>query len=390
VEAGHIVIEEKDCDTMAQLSWFLIRPNAVMMSLPVEYRWEFTRRHPYYLQFWRAAWQHHEMPSSSPKEKLLEECAILVLAGIGVSQAMAPPDPRLGPEALGTHDLGAAWIGGAVAPVTNRGLAGMLISSLPASERMRLGRLLTESAEYDSNNSEQMLGIYARLAQWTEAVWDNPPQAPIISINLESPQRAIVAAVEELTREWKEDRAIPEHRRRDDKLNDYLAVWDRREGWEDGQYDVRQERTFPAIARELGLSVPTLTSQYRRAFHQLSGYQYTPELWIRLMGSLKLPQLPSEPEARPLLLRRPWRSPNTRPVTEAVLLPGRKDFDRSDFLAATGVTESQIALTDLALDVQTLMDCHLSDDAILAKLELPPGLPIRELLAYLRELHMQD
>jgi hypothetical protein len=33
-------------------SWLLLRPPAATLSLPLEYRWEFTRRHPYYLQFW--------------------------------------------------------------------------------------------------------------------------------------------------------------------------------------------------------------------------------------------------------------------------------------------------------------------------------------------------
>src|SRR4051812_28018262 len=34
---------------------FVIRSLDILRQLPVEYRWEFTRRHPYYLFFWESA-----------------------------------------------------------------------------------------------------------------------------------------------------------------------------------------------------------------------------------------------------------------------------------------------------------------------------------------------
>ena len=90
------------------------------MSLAIEARWEFTRRHPYYLQFWQAAQRHHQQPSEHPLERRLGEIAVSILGVIGIAQSQTPFDPHLGPEALGLRDLGGAWISGAVAPAGTR------------------------------------------------------------------------------------------------------------------------------------------------------------------------------------------------------------------------------------------------------------------------------
>jgi len=74
-------------------SWLLLRPAEVIMPLPVAQRWEFTRRHPYYLQFWQAALRYHDSPSDEPLERLYEEVAVQILGGISVAESMRPPDP---------------------------------------------------------------------------------------------------------------------------------------------------------------------------------------------------------------------------------------------------------------------------------------------------------
>lgn len=157
--AGGVDMEDSNVGNSTSRSWFLFRPLAAMMSLPVDYRWEFTRRHPYYLQFWRRAAKYRLAPSEDARERMGEQAAALILGGIGISRATTPVDPRLGVEALGASDLGTAWAGGAVAPATFRTLAGMLLAGLPQAERIQLGRLLAESAEYDSRDSVQMGGI---------------------------------------------------------------------------------------------------------------------------------------------------------------------------------------------------------------------------------------
>ena len=70
------------------------------MSLPVEYRWEFTRRHPYYLSYWKAAAKYRTNPSDDPAHRLFEQIAVQILGGIGIARSEQPIDPKLGAEAL--------------------------------------------------------------------------------------------------------------------------------------------------------------------------------------------------------------------------------------------------------------------------------------------------
>ena len=369
----------------APRSWLLLRPLAAVMSLPLEYRWEFTRRHPYYLQFWQLARGRREHPSHDSQQREREQVASLILAGIGVAASAIPPDPQLGPTALGYQDLGAIWEGGAVAPATFRTLAHMLLASLPKTQRSQLGRLLAESSEFESDDIGHMHDIHERLATTGDPVWDSFPVAPVVSVNLQMPQRAIAEAIEKLVRLWKHDRNIPEQRRRDEKLAAYLSVWDAREGWAGSGYEGSRERTLRAIAQETGDPLATVISRYRTAFYYLSGHDYTPRLWINLMGCLKLSRHLGN--AKGLVLRRPWRSPNLRPVAESDLLPGRKDFERPEFLQA-GITGAETALDDLAMDIATLLDRGRSDCQIVEELEirLPPQ-TANDLVAELRRRH---
>jgi len=360
-------------ETEMSVSWLLFRPRQLLMSLPVEHRWEFTRRHPYYLTYWQLAKRRHEQPSSDPTERMLEDGAVIILQSIGVAESAVPDDPHLGPEALGSHDFGGVWTSGAVAPAMLRTLAVILMGALPASQRGQLGALLSESEKYASQDDEQMTEIVRRLLRLPDDAWNSFPDIPFISINLEQSQRAITDAVEALVRQWKEQRNIAERRRRDDKLDLYLRAWDAREGWVGGEYDATREMTFQQIARETGDGIDTVISRYRTAFKYLSGHEYTPALWLRLMGPLKLSRYRGSQAGQGSVMHRPWRSPKPRPVAASVLLPGRKEYDGQGFLAAAGVTSSDIDLVEMMIDIETLVARGQSNSEIIDSLELSPA-----------------
>lgn len=255
-------------------SWLLLRPPEVTNSLPWEYRWEFTRRHPYYQQFWQAAQRYHQEPTADSVQRARDELAVHILGGIGVASSQVPQDPGLSAEALGSRDLGVAWLGGAVAPATLRTLAHMLLLSLPKEERSQLGRLLNESADFDCKDRDHMFKIHQRLAELKADAWNSFPKAPVYSINLQKPQRAIKEAIESLVRKCKKEAGIRENRRRDDKYKKYLEVWDLREGWLDGRYVGSAENRFRKIAKKVHRPMNTLISQYRSAFRLLTGHSY--------------------------------------------------------------------------------------------------------------------
>jgi hypothetical protein len=264
----------------------------------------------------------------------------------------------------------------------------MLLIALPKAERAQLGRLLNESAEYDSGDTREMLSIHERLGALAGDVWKSYPDAPIISINLQASQRAINEAVETLVRRWKLERGITETRRRDDKLEEYPAVWDLREGWSGGRYEGTQEKQFHEIAAQLRPAMPTVVNRYRTAFQYLTGHDYRPELWIRLFGPIKLARESNPDGDSRLACYRPWRTRNLRPVAEGVLLPGRSEADSPQFLAGAGIAASDIGLVELQLDVQTLIERGDSDEQIRQELDhygdLPEGL-LADVITELRD-----
>ena len=112
-----------------QFAW-LPRPAFQLRALPFRYRWEVSRRHPYYQDWWRFAKAHHRQdPVTDERELLLRPSAVAILGSIGV--AGEPPDPATEFEQLDSAALNAGWLSGAVHPMTLRGMAALLIAALP-------------------------------------------------------------------------------------------------------------------------------------------------------------------------------------------------------------------------------------------------------------------
>jgi hypothetical protein len=108
---------------------FLGRPLFQLRSLPIPMRWEVTRRHSYYQIFWKSAAAHYQgRPASSEVEEFLRQAAVTCLAAIGVTAE--PPDPAREYGELESAGLEAAWLSGAVHPISLRGMAALLIASL--------------------------------------------------------------------------------------------------------------------------------------------------------------------------------------------------------------------------------------------------------------------
>ena len=309
----------------------VLRPHSILLDLPVAYRWEVTRRHPYYLNNWQPAHRRYAEPSTEPQQRALEEAAVLILLGLGVSGD--PPPPGSGPESLGAGGLGQAWESGAVAPVTFRGLVGLLLAALPPELLVQVGRLLQECGTAAGQGPDEKYRFLTDLYALRHSVLDAFPGRPVVGVNIDAPQRTITQAMEQFTRRWKEQQGIPERRRRDDKLADYLAAWDQREGWLADHYDSGHERTLQEIAREARVPFSTAANRYRSAFRLIVGHDYSPALWARVVGSLKVSEWLGPDELPRRALRRPWRDRQRRAVPESVLQApgaGREAAGRSN------------------------------------------------------------
>lgn len=96
-------------------SWFVPRSCPHLLHLPVTTRWEVTRRHPYYLRFWRQVRDHYRQPATPGTVAAAQaESAKLVLAGIGVGGEPPPPDASA--DDLGASALGGLWAVGRPRP----------------------------------------------------------------------------------------------------------------------------------------------------------------------------------------------------------------------------------------------------------------------------------
>lgn len=340
------------------------RPPFQLRSLPIEFRWEATRRHPYYQIFWRNAQANHrqESLSSHPAELLLRQAGTVALRMIGV--VGEPPNPATAFSELDERELKDAWLSGAVHPMTFRGFAAILLAALPKETLGQLGLLFLEAARDETEDGlSRKLESMMNLQNERSEGLDNFPDEPFVSINPAASGRQVSEAVTELLKEWKDERKLSEQRHRSDKYREYLDVWDSREGWNGSGYDLTQEQTYQSIASETEKDVPTVSNHYRAAFKLIIGHEYSPELWWRTMGAEKSIRFDLVDSV--VSKNRPTKSPTRRPVPETKL-----GADIESVRQLTLNDSNQYSPEDLSLDIRQLIAEEKSDAEIIQMLGL--------------------
>jgi hypothetical protein len=348
--------------------WFVSRPPEVLMDLPYGVRWEVTRRHPYYLRCWEPAQRFYTTPSTDAEQRDRERLAALVLlATLGITSA--PPPPGSGADSLGAGNLSKAWESGAAAPITLRGLAALLLTDLPGDALAQVGLLLVQCGTQAEQKHEKLPYLQELLSLPYPAL-DGLPNRAVVGVNVQAPLRTITETIEKMVRQWKEQQGIGERRRRDDKLKEYLDIWDRREGWVVDRYDGSKEQTLRAVAQELHIPLSTVANRYRSAFRLIVGHDYTPALWARVIGIIKVDEWLDPDELPRRTLHRPWRERQRRAVPEAALQATGEGAGASGGLNALGVSPDEVVYRDLVLDIQELLARGRSNSEIVAALEL--------------------
>jgi len=342
----------------------LVRPSGQLDQFSPEDRWEVTRRHPYYQLLWETAGAD---PADDGAQQLMQKCARIILQSIGVASVY--PRPSTPWAELNGDDIASAWGSGAISRVTVRSVVAMLAGGAITSEAKRLiADILLRSTELDPNNSAQSYRFVEEITQEHPQHLNLMLPELIIRLNPELPQRAVTRAVEDFLRQHKTERQIPEHRRRDDKLADYLRVWDLREGWTGAEYDNRKELSLKEVAQLLKLSTSTVMNRYRSAFRSIFGHEYSSGRWLQAMGVLKLSKFGGGEQSR-VAARRPMNDSHRRDVPESVISPG-SHVDQPGMLQVAGVRSSDIETVELADDIRTLIDAGRENDEIISELGL--------------------
>ena len=358
------------------------RPPFQLPSLPICFRWEVTRRHPYYQDWWRYAQAHYRKePSEHPAEPMVRQAAAAILGAIGI--AGVAPDPATDFEELGATEMNSAWLSGSIRPITPRGLAGLLIATLPKDTASYIGMLLLQaSRDEEEDESPRQIQALLDLSRLDKPGLNDYLDEPIVAVNPAASARQVTEDISNLQQQWKVERNLSEQRDRSDKYPLYLRVWDMREGFVDGVYDRTQERTLRDIATEFGRSINTIHNQYRAAFEMVTGQRYSPEMWNRLMGPLKLSELWGT-EAAAVSRSRPISARTTRDVPESVVWSRSEEGHHDSPMAVQTATSNDRDVHSLISDIRQLIGQGYSDERIVERLELAEkALPA---VAYLRE-----
>jgi hypothetical protein len=273
---------------------FVPRSREHILNFPVAFRWEITRRHPYYLALWQTARKYHQSNSFIQSAENTEGLsATLALGAIGVSGETIPPDTT-NEQFLECDPI---FLCGSVQPITIRYLLILLLKGLGSNNQEYFGRLLSAAASHrtDISLSQQdrdvrMLAMLATIAKRQDKELDSVFEMPLFQFHLNASQETIKEDANRQAKLWKERRGLGSPKIHTAKLPRYLDVWDRIEGWTGMAYDTGRERKFRDLVSSNQKSISTLYDQYRAAFLAIVGVEFSSQAWWNTMGRYKLAQ----------------------------------------------------------------------------------------------------
>jgi hypothetical protein len=342
-----------------------LRPSEVLHDLPTRFRWEFTRRHPYYLTYWKLATRPaaNSANNSSPAHL---KVARFLLSHIGVFGEPVDPSTELS-EMGALDDFG--FLSGAVQPISLRAMAATLINALDGKDLQALGYVIasggleTAGDEVPNPIAQKQEALHA-LQSIRDEKLDSYPDAPLFYVHLRASSRTILKSMDDIVRRWKARRNIPEKRVHTSNLGECLQVWDTREGWANGHYRVTDEKTFGQIAKQLGIPRATVISKYQRAFEWLTGHSFTPQNWVILLAPLKHREGRSIPDAH---LR---RYDQFSRATSSVAPGSQSTFGGGSLAESVSAVHDDRDTIDQCLDIRELIGSGCSDEEICSRLEL--------------------
>ena len=240
------------------------------------------------------------------------------------------------------------------------------MTALTQDSKRQLAEIFALAANEPEDDSE--IEALSRLDALPSDEWQGYINQPIIVVNPAASGRQINESIETCLKHWKQERGLNNQRVRAAKYPEYLQVWDLREGWTGSTYDRARETTLTQIATSSKLPLTTVTNHYQSAFASIVGHPYSPELWAKVFGVIKLSRLFGD-QLGPAASHRPLKGPTPKPWPDPALsnTVSRAPADEPPRLGASTAYRS----VDLAIDIYALITQGLNDDEIVKRLELP-------------------
>lgn len=355
-------LNSKEAERVPSPYYPLPRPVGQLLRLPLRYRWEVTRRHPYYLDWWQQLGSHIDSSDETLAEREQSNTAFAILGQIGVSSANYDPSSEFAD--IARDQPIPAWMTEGIQLQTFSNLAGILVGIMPSKLLSEVGKIMiAASAESDCARVKALADLH--MIRDTDI--HRFTGMPIVCVSPHLSVRTITEQITRFVNEWRgED--VPERRVRDDKFDDYFAVWDRREGWKQGSYSEEKGHSLSEVARTLGIPVSTASKRYSEAFELITGHKYTLSNWIRAFGVLLWSPDAADAYGRAALRRRAGlpRSSGPKPVPESMIAGGTDTRPLTSQLAVSG----GVSDWEIQEDIVTLIRKGKTDQEIADELEL--------------------
>ena len=361
----------------------LRRPEFHLDRLPLRFRWEVTRRHPVYIQIWEI-WRTIQAAGEGLSWDDVRISPAFLNATAAIQVFGAPIDPAVGFDDL-TADAGTRlFFRDALQPVSVKSIAGVLMRMISANGLRNLAQMLAHCADAKDRQipPDQVLADVGEFLHSQDPELNATLDAPFYSLSPVAPREQLTSDLVAAQAEWRTRLDLPTSRDRSNDYPEYLEVWDRCEGFSEGQYHRRDVHSFSALASEWRQSASTIRNRYHRAFQRISGQAYSFDNWVALMGVQQLSSFFGD-EVNPTSRRRFRRSPDETEIDFSTVT----DRESSIEPRPAGHTDTTLNLHDTAYVIRQicqLIEHAVGDQEIVDRIEMNATQDILEAIAYLR------
>ena len=219
----------------------LRRPEFHLDRLPLEFRWEVTRRHPVYLQIWQI-WRTSQSSGEGLGWDQVRRHPVFLNAASAIQVFGEPIDPAVSFEDLPEENVSSLFFRDALQPVSVKAIAGVLMKMMSAEGLRTLAQTLYHCADGKDGqiHPQQVLDDLADFLHTQDPKLNALLDAPFYSVSPVAPREQLMTDLAAAQAQWRARLELPTSRDRSNDYPNYLSAWDKCEGYGSGEYRRRE------------------------------------------------------------------------------------------------------------------------------------------------------